>query len=104
MVTVLPPFDAWAGTTVGADTIAAMRTMRTPKVRIKSLTGAKRRELVEFICRFSFHSEIRHGVTPPACGEQAGTTSTVSSDAQESLTLGLSAAYTMKTGISRGGG
>jgi hypothetical protein len=48
-VTVLPPFDAWAGTTAGADTEAAMRTMRTPKVRIPSLRGANRREIVEFI-------------------------------------------------------
>src|SRR5437016_10004092 len=34
MVTVLSPVVAWAGTTAGADTEAAMRTMRTPKVRI----------------------------------------------------------------------
>jgi hypothetical protein len=48
-VTLLPAVFAWAGTPAGADTAAAMRTMRTPKVRIKSLTGAKRRELVELI-------------------------------------------------------
>jgi hypothetical protein len=65
-VTVLSSVVAWAGTTAGAATEAAMRTMRTPKVRIPSLTGANRRELVEFICRFSFHSVIRHGVTPSA--------------------------------------
>jgi hypothetical protein len=40
---------AWAGTTASADTEAAMRTMRTPKVRIPNLTGANRREIVEFI-------------------------------------------------------
>ena len=48
-VTVLPAVDAWAGTTAGADTEAAMRTMRTPKVRIPSLKGANRREMVELI-------------------------------------------------------
>jgi hypothetical protein len=37
---------AWAGTTASADIEAAMRT---PKVRIKSLTGANRRERVERI-------------------------------------------------------
>jgi len=49
MVTVLSPVVAWAGTTAGADAKAAMRTMRTPKVRIPSLTGANRREMVELI-------------------------------------------------------
>jgi hypothetical protein len=47
--TVLFAVVAWAGTTAGADTEAAMRTMRTPKVRIPSLTGANRREMVELI-------------------------------------------------------
>jgi len=47
--TVLSAVLAWAGTTAGADTEAAMRTMRTPKVRIPSLTGANRREMVELI-------------------------------------------------------
>jgi hypothetical protein len=47
--TVLSAVVAWAGTTAGADTEAAMRTMRTPKVRIPSLTGANRREMVELI-------------------------------------------------------
>ncbi len=48
-VTLLPADFAWAGTTAGADTEAAMRTMRTPKVRIPSLRGANRREMVELI-------------------------------------------------------
>jgi hypothetical protein len=65
-VTVPSAFDAWTGTTAGADTEAAMRTMRTPKVRIPSLRGANRREIVEFICRFSFHSVVRHVLTRPA--------------------------------------
>ncbi len=47
MVTVLSPVVAWAGTTADADTEAAMRTMRTPKVRIPSLTGANRRKMVD---------------------------------------------------------
>jgi hypothetical protein len=67
---------AWAGTTAGANTEAAMRTMKTPTGRIKSLTGAKRREMVEFICRCSFHSVIRHGVAHPACSPQDGTATT----------------------------
>ena len=48
-VTVLSAVLAWAGTTAGADTEAAMRTMRTPKVRIPSLRGANRCEIVELI-------------------------------------------------------
>jgi hypothetical protein len=48
-VTLLPAVFAWAGTPAGADTEAAMRTMRTPKVRIPSLRGANRCEIVELI-------------------------------------------------------
>jgi hypothetical protein len=48
-VTFPPPVFAWAGTTAGADTEAAMRTMRAPKVRIPSLRGANRCEIVELI-------------------------------------------------------
>jgi len=58
--TVLLAVVAWAGTTAGADTEAAMRT---PKVRIPSLRGANRREMVELILRSSFPSVVRHVVT-----------------------------------------
>jgi hypothetical protein len=46
METILSAVVAWAGTTGGADTEAAMRTT---KARIRSLTGANRRERVELI-------------------------------------------------------
>jgi hypothetical protein len=42
-VTVLPAGVAWAGTTAGAGSQAAMRT---PTVRIPSRTGGKRRDVV----------------------------------------------------------
>jgi len=45
-VTFLSPVAAWAA---GTNATEAMRTMRIPKVRIPSLIGANRREMVEII-------------------------------------------------------
>jgi hypothetical protein len=61
-VTFPPAVFAWAGTTAGADTQAAMRI---PKARIPSLTGGKRRDMARLIGRSSSPSVVRHGVTRP---------------------------------------